>query len=451
MIGNDEWYTLPPILISFNTQYRVIIMKNEKYWLGLPKHLIWGFIAIAIFMSGDGFEMAFLSKHITDLGFSPTQSAMVFTVYGLAAAIAAWASGVVAEIITPQKAMTIGFILWVIMHTLFMVLGLDFKNYLCMLLFYGIRGLAYPLFIYSFMLLLVQVVPRIRLAAATGWFWAMYSIGIGVIGSYLPSFSIPFIGETGTLWLAIIWVTCGGLLAFFSLKHIPVDRSKVDLPFNEKLTELSRAATILFTNRDIFLACLIRIINTISLFGFAIIMPLLFVNQLGFTISEWLQIWAVFFFVTIFTNIFWGITGEYIGWIRQVRWFGCIGMAISSLMFYYLPLYFGHNFFIALIPAVLLGIFVAAFVPMTAVFPALEPNHQGAAVSIYNLSAGLSNFVAPAVASLILPFWDIVGVVWAYTGLYIFAFILTFIIKVPQPTARTRQSKEKIESELATI
>ncbi|MBC8653851.1 cytochrome C biogenesis protein CcdA, partial [Providencia vermicola] len=56
-----------------------------------------------------------------------------------------------------------------------------------------------------------------------------------------------------------------------------------------------------------------------------------------------------------------------------------------------------------------------------------------AAVSIYNLSAGLSNFAAPAIASLVLPFFDIVGVVWAYTGLYIFAGVLTFFIKVPQP------------------
>ena len=34
------------------------------------------------------------------------------------------------------------------MHTLFMSLGLGLRNYLLMVLFYGIRGLAYPLFIY---------------------------------------------------------------------------------------------------------------------------------------------------------------------------------------------------------------------------------------------------------------------------------------------------------------
>ncbi|MDU4434160.1 MAG: MFS transporter, partial [Pluralibacter gergoviae] len=99
---------------------------------------------------------------------------------------------------------------------------------------------------------------------------------------------------------------------------------------------------------------------------------------------------------------------------------------------------------VALIPAVMLGIFVAAFVPMTAVFPTLEPHHKGAAVSIYNLSAGMSNFVAPAIASALLPFFDIVGVVWAYTGLYLFAGVLTLIIKVPQPKRESaaRAAKE---------
>lgn len=405
--------------------------NNKTYWLGLPNHLLWGFIAIALFMSGDGFEMAFLSKHMVDLGFSSSESATVIAVYGFAAAIAAWASGVVAEIITPQKAMSIGCLLWIVMHVLFLVLGLDFKNYFFMLLFYGIRGLAYPLFIYSFMLLLVQNLPSQRLAAATGWFWAMYSIGIGVVGSYLPSFTIPWIGETGTLWFAVLWVFSGGLVAYFSLKNVEVDRSKTSLSLKEKCSELTKAITILGTNKNIFYACIIRTINTISLFGFPVIMPI-YLTSIGYSMSEWLQIWTVFFFTTIFSNILWGITGEYIGWIRQVRWFGCIGMMLSTLIFFYLPYFYGYHFYLMFIPAILLGTFVAAFVPMTAVFPALEPKHKGAAISIYNLSAGLSNFVGPAIASIVLIYFDTSVVVWIYAALYLLAFVLTYIIKVPQ-------------------
>ncbi|MGL5408913.1 MAG: MFS transporter, partial [Shewanella sp.] len=120
-------------------------MENvSKQWLGLPLNLIWGYIAIAIFMTGDGFELAFLSHYITELGFTPAQSSLAFTLYGLAAALAAWVSGVVAEIITPQKTMRIGFLLWCIFHVLFLTLGLSQSNYALILLFYGIRGLAYP-------------------------------------------------------------------------------------------------------------------------------------------------------------------------------------------------------------------------------------------------------------------------------------------------------------------
>ena len=97
-----------------------------------------------------------------------------------------------------------------------------------------------------------------------------------------------------------------------------------------------------------------RIINTLSLFGFAVIMPMMFVDELGFTTSEWLQVWAAFFFTTIFSNIF-GDCGRKMGWMRVIRWFGCLGMAASSLAFYYMPQYFGHNYWMAMIPAIALG------------------------------------------------------------------------------------------------
>ncbi|MGS6371360.1 cytochrome C biogenesis protein CcdA, partial [Enterobacter hormaechei] len=76
---------------------------NNKQWLGLPLSLVWGYIAIAVFMTGDGFELAFLSHYIKALGFTPAEASFAFTLYGLAAALSAWISGVVAEIITPQK------------------------------------------------------------------------------------------------------------------------------------------------------------------------------------------------------------------------------------------------------------------------------------------------------------------------------------------------------------
>lgn len=119
-------------------------------------NLLWGYIAIAVFMTGDGFELAFLSHYIKELGFSPAQASFAFTLYGLAAALSAWISGVVAEIITPLKTMMIGFVLWCVFHVLFLVFGLGHANYALILIFYGIRGFAYPLFLYSFIVAIIH-------------------------------------------------------------------------------------------------------------------------------------------------------------------------------------------------------------------------------------------------------------------------------------------------------
>lgn len=417
----------------------------------MPLKLIWGYVAIALFMTGDGFELAFLSKYIVDLGFTEAQSSNAFAVYGFAAAIAAWISGVVAEIITPRKAMIIGFVMWTVLHILLLIFGLGQSNYPLILVFYGLRGLAYPLFLYSFIVMVVQNVHARQIGPAMGWFWTVYSFGIGVFGSFIPSLTIPIMGEMGTLWFALVFVILGGLVTLFKLGALTGKAKGDGLTTKEKLSELSRAATLLLSNRQIRYASFIRIVNTLSLFGFAVIGPMMFTKELGFSIEQWLQIWTVFFATTLVSNVFWGIIGEKLGWVNTVRWFGCIGMAVSTLAFYYIPQWYNTiaptgilnangqevagtaEFMVAWIPAILLGWFVAGFVSMTPIFTTLEPNHQGAAISVYTLSAGLSNFAAPAIAGILLPKFSFIGVVYAYTILYLIAFGVSFLLNVKQP------------------
>lgn len=407
------------------------VMPMVKTYLGLPVPLLAGYIAIALFMTGDGFELAFLSQYITTLGYSQSEASAVFTVYGLAAALSSWCSGVVAELITVRKAMRIGAILWIVFHVLFLYIGLRQAHYGFIILFYGLRGLAYPLFLYSFVVAIVQNVNPRQVSPALGWFWTVYSIGIGVVGSFIPSYTIPIIGEYGTLWLALIFAAVGAVIAVFGIKHLR-NSAKSKLSAKEKFGELLFAVK-LFANPHITYAAIIRVINTLSLFGFAVIMPMMFVDELGWTVDNWLLIWAIFFAVTIFSNVFWGIMNEIMGWINVIRYMGCLGMAGSTLSFYFIPQAFPDSFAMATIPAVLLGFFVGAFVAITPIMTTLEPEHKGAAVSVYNLSAGASNFLAPAIASVVLPFGGVQGVVYVYAGLYIFAFLLTFVLKVKQP------------------
>ena len=41
--------------------------------LGVPRVLMLGFLAVAIFMTGDGFELTFLSKFMVDQGFTSSR------------------------------------------------------------------------------------------------------------------------------------------------------------------------------------------------------------------------------------------------------------------------------------------------------------------------------------------------------------------------------------------
>lgn len=142
--------------------------NNAKQFLGLPITLIWGYIAVAIFMTGDGIEQAFLSKYIVSIGFESQQASAVLTLYGLIVAVASWLSGILAEIFSPRKIMALAFIIWIIFHVGFLTLGLEQHSYPMMLIMYGIRGFAYPMFIYSFVVWITYSAPKHRLASAMG-------------------------------------------------------------------------------------------------------------------------------------------------------------------------------------------------------------------------------------------------------------------------------------------
>ena len=55
-----------------------------------------------------------MSKYIIDLGYSDSQAGRVIAIYGLIVALASWMSGVLAEVFSPRRLMTLAFIIWII-------------------------------------------------------------------------------------------------------------------------------------------------------------------------------------------------------------------------------------------------------------------------------------------------------------------------------------------------
>lgn len=416
------------------------LQSTSRVKFGMPIALLWGYIAVAFFMTGDGIELAYLSRYLFDLGYGENQVSLVFTVYALTAAISSWLSGGISEIFGAKRVMAFGVAWWIVFHILFIGFGISANNYTLILISYSLRGFAYPLFFYGFYVLVVQRTPEHRLASATGWIWSMFTIGYGIIASFLSSITVPAIGFIATLWLSLAFAGIGGLMAICLVKSGPPPAPSASGK-SEKLKEMSKGITLIFEDRSIFLALIMRIICNATLFGFPVFMPIYFTNQAGFTTTEWAQIWGVFFLIQPLTNVLWGIIGDRIGWIYQMRWFGFFGSMVTTSAFCFLPTLFPGNMAIALLCAVLLALTLTSFVPMGAIFPMLAPRHKGAAVSVQNLGGGIGNLIGPAVATLMFGFsLDVTSVVLAYSALYLAGGAMTFFIRNPQPSRATAKA-----------
>lgn len=194
------------------------LVGQERTLGGLPMGVVWGFVATLIFMAGDGLEHAWLSPYLIEKGLTVQQSATLFAVYGAVLAIASYFSGVLTEMWGPRRVMVIGLVTWLIGQVLFIEYGLKLNNFAIMLPTYGIRGLGYPLFCYSFLVWVTYRSPERILATAVGLFWAAWSGGLYVVGSYFPAFMLPKIGYIGLLWSAVAWVLVGGIVGLIVVK-----------------------------------------------------------------------------------------------------------------------------------------------------------------------------------------------------------------------------------------
>jgi polyol permease family len=410
----------------------------QHNFFGLPKPLAIGLVGVLVFLAGDGMEAAFLSKYMVDLGLAENQAAQIFTVYGIVVALSSWLSAVLSEAWGPRRAMFIGLAVWLTGHVAFMMFGINTGDFLGMLVFYGIRGLGYPLFLYAFLVWISYVAERSKLSRANGIFWVAHSTGYGLLGSFLPSFLIPVIGYKNTLWLELAFVALGGLWFFAAVhKHRDLDvKNAVGGSSGESLKKAFMGLSVVKSHPRVAIAGAVRTINLIGFFAFPVFMPLVVTRaEIGFTITEWLQIWGTMSLACLVFNALFGILGDKIGWARQVRWFGCVGIAITTLLFYYAPFVVGANFWVMIVLAVLYAVTLCAFVPIGAIIPSLAPERKGAAMSVNNLCSGLSNFAGPAIVAVVAPFAGYDGVIWTIVGLFIVGAVLTYWLEDAQSMA----------------
>lgn len=403
--------------------------------LGLPRHLFWGYVGILIFMMGDGVEQGWLSPYLLEHNMTIQQSASLFTVYGITIALSSWFSGVLAETYTPKFTMALGLILYILGTVGFVGIGMNQLNYPVMLFTYAIRGFGYPLFAYSFLVWITYRTEKNELGKAVGWFWFVFTGGLNVLGAYYSSWAIGALGYQNTLWSSIFWV---GLGAFFALvlNRDPFKTRVSAENKNQKWKELLNGITIVKKEPKVGIGGIIRIINTTAQFAFPVFLPI-YLAEFGFSTKEWLQIWGTIFTSNIIFNLIFGFVGDYFGWQRTVMWFGGVGCAISTLLFYYSPVFFGASYWLVMLSGVLWGALLAGYVPLSALVPSLVKEEKGAAISILNLGAGLPVFVGPAIVGVTIGWVGSEGVVWILAGLYVISAVLTNFISLPDESQET--------------
>ncbi|MFD1413118.1 MFS transporter [Oceanobacillus jeddahense] len=405
--------------------------QNEGflYKIGIPPNLAWGFLGVLIFMIGDGIEQGWISPYLVDNGFTVQQAASLLTVYGITVAIAAWFSGVLVDMLGPKQTMTLGLILYLAGTISFISLGLSSMNEAILFPTYALRGFGYPLFAYSFLVWISYSSPKENLGKAVGWFWFVFSGGLFVMGAFSSSYLIPAIGHIPTLWTSVLWALIG---AFFALV---LNRDKIkkddtgDPNQDSKLKELLSGITIMKEEPKVFVGGVVRVINSLVTFAFPVFIPL-YMIELGYTTEEWLKIWGTLFTANIIFNLIFGFVGDKLGWRNTIMWFGGVGTALSTLALYYVPQFFPGNATALLIVTILLGAFLAGYVPLSALIPSLVKKEKGAAMSVLNLGAGLPTFVGPALVGLLIGPIGSTGVVWVLAAIYLLGALLTKFLTI---------------------
>ncbi|CAM5508659.1 hypothetical protein STENM223S_03070 [Streptomyces tendae] len=139
--------------------------------IGVPRPLMWGYVAVLIFMIGDGVESNYLEPYLRDSGFTSSGAGLVISVYGAFVALGSWLSGALSNVWGPRRVMRIGAVLWIVFEVLFLTAALPSENQVLVYVFYGLRGIAYPLFAYAFLLWIQPPPARSWRGSAAGWFW----------------------------------------------------------------------------------------------------------------------------------------------------------------------------------------------------------------------------------------------------------------------------------------
>ena len=416
--------------------------------LGIPPVLKWGFVAVLVFMTGNGVESNVITPHLQAVLGSPEATvAGVITAYSLSVLVASYLSGALSDLFGPRRVMALGFVVWVVFEVLFL-LALQAESLPMTAIAYTLRGFGYPMFAFAFLVWVNITTPVERNGAAVGWFYVAFTGGLPTLGSLFAVGAIPLFGggtpgETGAMTASIGLVVIGFCIAWFGIRA--TNGNQRIAPAGESVPRvLFSGLRIAVTRPRVGMGFLVRLINTAPEFGMFVVLPAVIADQRGWGQSRWLIMTVCVYATNILVNALFGAIGDRIGWQRTVKWFGIVGSAGGLVLWWYVPQLVpagsDWGYVLSVVAGCLFGVMLAGFVPMGAIMPALAPDHKGAEMAMYTTAAGGAAFLGTGVVSLVYALGGgNVAVVWSFVGLYAVAFVLIHFLNVEQTSEAQAQ------------
>ncbi|HEE9787705.1 MFS transporter [Enterobacter soli] len=408
------------------TEHSMIIQQGIWARLGLPRELCWGFFGIFLFITGATIEQSWLASLLQHRGFDAVHISLLSSVFGLCVALVSWFSGIGAGVLGLRRLMWAATIIYFIGSIPFIGWALPQGNYPLMVASYALRGVAYPLFAYSFLVWVNQRCEPGILGRAVSWFWIAFGVGMTIVGPWYSGVMLPVIGETATLLSGFVFVVLGAFCA------LVLNRDRPQWQRDGRLgAALAEGLLVLVREPKMRLAVIVKTINDIGKFSLVILMPV-YLPRFGFSIAQWLAIWGLVNVVNIFANYFFGWLGDTIGWRKTVVWFSGTLCGLAMIAVCYAPVWFGNSETALFMALVLYAIGLGAFGPLSALIPSLLPQNKGAAISCLNLGSGLSNFVGPLIVTLCVVPLGVEGTLWVIAILYFAASLLSVPLTLPE-------------------
>lgn len=405
----------------------------------MPRDFAMQYLGLFFFMIGDGIEVGYLSPFLVSSGISEHQVAFIFTLYGFAAAVSAWGAGLLCEYVGCRKVIIAGVALWVVPQVLFLAWALPSHIVLGIFLTYSIRGFGYPLLAYGILTLIVKEVRADQRGLASGIFWFCFTCGLPTLGTVVAAINLPILGEYLTFWVALGIVILGGGLSLIALPDHSHKPNALAIRQDSHFSQLLKES---YTHPSLLLVCVIRAINSAATHGIIVFMPFYFVQTLGLSNELWIHFLETIFASNIVFNVLLGAVSDRLSWRGTVLWAGGIGSSFSCVLLYWVPALYGHSHsWSVYVAAILFGLTLAGYVPLSALTPSLLPEKKGVAMSFLNLGAGCSVWLGPLIVYIFQPFIGVAGVIHIYAVLFFISGILVSCIKIPHPSGKSLHSQ----------